>query len=65
MEIVGCEDGFPPVSAFNRPLCYGEGILLENTDNVSIQGANICCAREKLIMKNAKNTLINEKAIES
>ena len=65
MEILGCEGGFPPVAAFNRARCKGEGILLENTDNVSIQGANIRCASEKLIMKNAKNTEINGKAIES
>jgi galacturan 1,4-alpha-galacturonidase len=59
MEIVGCEDGFPPVSAFNRPLCYGEGILIENASDVSILGANIRCSKERLILKNAKNVMLN------
>jgi polygalacturonase len=59
MEIVGCEDGFPPVSAFNSPLCYGEGILNENASDVSILGANIRCSKERLILKNAKNVMLN------
>lgn len=63
MEIVGCEDGFPPVSAFNRPLCYGEGILIENASDVSILGANIRCSKERLILKNAENVTLNGEAV--
>ncbi len=59
MEIVGCEDGFPPVAAFNRERCNGEGIILENVKNVSMQGVNLKCKGERLMLKSASSVTIN------
>jgi len=64
MEIVGCEKGFPPVSAFNRPLCYGEGILIENAKNVAMQNVRIECKEKELTLKNTENVTLNGETIQ-
>ena len=59
MEIVGCEEGFPPVAAFNRKRCNGEGILIENAKDVTLQGVQLKCKGERLTLKNAVNVTVN------
>lgn len=59
MEIVGCEEGFPPVAAFNRKRCNGEGILIENAKDVTLQGVQLKCKGEKFTLKNAENVTVN------
>ncbi len=61
MEIVGCEEGFSPVAAFNRKRCYGEGILIENAKGVTMQGVTLKCPGERLTLKNAENVTLNGK----
>lgn len=59
MDIIGCEEGFPPVSAFNRSLCHGEGIVIENAKGVTMQGVTLECKGERISLKNAENIYLN------
>ncbi len=64
MEIVGCKGGFPPVAAFNREKCNGEGIFIENAKDVSMQGISLKCTGERISLKNATNVALNGERID-
>lgn len=63
MEIVGCEDGFPAVAAFNRAPCNGEGIMIENAGDVTMHNVNLSCKGKQLTLKNARHVSLNGKTI--
>ena len=59
MEIVGCKEGFPPVAAFNRKKCYGEGILIENVKGVKMQNLQLQCKGDRLTLNHAKGVTLD------
>ena len=58
MEITGCEGGFEPVMAYKRVRCNGEGVVLENVKNITVQGVHLQCRGEALTLKNAENVVL-------
>ena len=62
MEIEGCEDGFEPVMAYKRVYCNGEGIVIENAKNITMQGIALNCKREPITLKNVGNIKIDGKS---
>lgn len=63
MEIVGCEEGFSPVAAFNRKKCYGDGILIENARGVRIDNLQLKYTGERLTLKNAEGVSFDGEAL--
>ena len=57
-DITGSEKGFSAVMAYDRELSYGEGIFLENTENINMNNINISCVAEKLTLKNSKDIFL-------
>ncbi len=63
MEIIGCDGGFPPVAAFNRKRCDGEGIVIENARDISMQGVSLKCKGERLLLKGTEGITLNGQEI--
>lgn len=61
ISVSGCSDGIDAVMAPCRAKSYGEGIFLENVENVSIKDANITCPEEEIIVKNCRGVCVNGK----
>ena len=53
MEIEGSEKGIGAVMAPDRVLSYGEGIFLENAEQIDMHNVQISCPGEKIILKNS------------
>lgn len=58
-QVEGSEDGIMAVSTINRPKSYGEGIFVENVQNVKINNVLIKCPKEEIIHMNCRNLEIN------
>jgi hypothetical protein len=58
-EITGNEAGVSAVSALDRERSKGEGISLENVENVVMNDVQISCSREMYVLNHVKNVMIN------
>ncbi len=63
LDVVGNKEGLHAVLAFDRKLVTGEGIFLENAENVIMENVSIRCKKEELIVKNGKKILLNGKNV--
>ena len=59
ISVAGSEEGVDAVMAPGRAKSYGEGIFIENAENVKINNITITCPGEKIVTKNCKNIFIN------
>ena len=65
MDITGSEKGIYAVMAFDREASYGEGVFLENTENISMNNISIRCSGEKITLRNSKNIVFNGNELQS
>ncbi len=63
ISVRGCAEGIDAVMAPNRTKSYGEGIFMENAENVRINNIAITCPEEKITVKNCREVCINGKNI--
>lgn len=63
IEVSGSRDGIDAVMAYDREKSYGEGIFLENTRDIQLNGVSITCPGEKLTVKNSENVILNGEMI--
>lgn len=52
-------NGIMAVSTINHPKSYGEGIFVENVQNVKINNVSMECPKEEIIHRNCRNLEIN------
>ncbi|MCR4823120.1 MAG: glycoside hydrolase family 28 protein, partial [Treponema sp.] len=53
-QVSGSEEGIMAISAIKREKSYGEGIFLENVQNIKINNVLLDCPREKIIHRNCR-----------
>ena len=63
MEITKNEKGFNAIMAPDRERSHGEGILLENAEEITLTNVTLTCPGEKLILKNTRDITLNGKEI--
>jgi polygalacturonase len=59
LEVVGSADGFPAVTAYERELSRGEGVFLENVQNVRFNDLVLRCVGDETVLRNTKNVTVN------
>lgn len=59
IEVTGYEKGYGTVMALNRKPSYGEGIFLENAEEITMSNVHVACPCEALTLKNVKNITLN------
>lgn len=60
ISVLECDAGVDAVMAPKREKSFGEGIFIENAENVKINNITITCPGEKIITKNCRNIFINK-----
>ena len=63
VSVIGCDAGIDAIMAPKREKSFGEGIFIENAENVKINNITITCTGEKITAKNCSNTFINREKI--
>lgn len=59
LEVIGNAEGIHAVLAPNRKLVKGEGIFLENVENITLQDVSVQCTEEELTVKNGTGVTLN------
>lgn len=59
LDVVGNEEGLHAVLAPDRKLVKGEGIFLENVENIIMENVSVQCTEEELIVKNGIGVTLN------
>lgn len=59
LDVTGNDEGIHAVLAPDRVLSKGEGIFLENAENVTMEQVDITCPQKKLVVKNCRNISLN------
>ncbi len=59
LEVIGNEEGLHAVLAPDRKLVKGEGIFLENVENIIMENVSVRCTEEELTVKNGKQVVLN------
>lgn len=58
ITVTGCKEGFEAVLAYNRPLSFGDGIVMENVKDVCMNGVKIS-GGNGVAVKNCTNVTFN------
>ena len=61
IDVPGTDGGTYILCAPRRDISMGEGIFLENTENIFMNNININSKGEKYVIKDSKNIIINGK----
>ncbi len=63
LDVTGSEEGVEVVMAPGRANCHGDGIFLENVQDVELSDVSVTCTKEQLTLINSKDICLNGKQL--